>query len=1710
MNGITYYDTKDNNSSDNMHDDFLNYPNFKKFIDRNNNSDHENFEESRKYIHREITKTLNANSVKVCRNIDERILPGSKTNKFCLKSMENQSNKKNFSYSRKNDSDIKDSRSLNKFAHCSSNSSSGRRNNEESGLRDQTGQSGKSSIGHSTNCRSMKNLGHARNHSGVNSVSYPNNASNPGSISVNHFGHLNHPRSMNSHRAESSKGNLETDPPPSSQFFHGNYSNELSDNNNQHQRPINYLKKSEMNNEDMDRINEALLLKEKQNLVKHEFFLSQQRSNTPLEQGDNEVTRNLDNFMFSNEDKLGYVRSSSMNSHPYDLVKSSDTMEDVKFSAFTSNEFGSMGSKPPGLLPTKGEDIKKKKAKEKERGKEELKHKEGEERKESEKAKEGEKTKDDEKANEGDNAKVNEKGKKGEHEKVKKGEQEKTKKGEYENIRKSEHENIAHFIKQKILENAKMERGSSGDHFKGSGFFPNSHANSAGVALDSNSNNSSTSMNIGPVGGGMHNGILSGIHHGNHPHRYEVKNHIPGFQRRMSVKKDADNFRLLENDPNKFKKYNHLKDNFHLNNSRRHFYPNVDQRKNNSEMFLTTDINDKVYENNIMYDDYFTIENMETCEEKKEFFKNEGYSNKMKREGSFEFRMHPNFGTKELMTNKKKYFHFAENRDLASSTNYMKNHYYNESNMNEFSLDEVASPYIFPRKDYLGNNFNDEVLGMDVHMEKMEYTSSLLGGRAGDRYSPHGARLPNGVIVAPPLMYHNCNGYAGGQNNHSAGTHADFESGSTHADFGNTSVQGNVGSTTVHTDNNGQEEENETISTLVNEFTLKREENYYQNRSEMRRANEMNKTKSVNIADVSIVFNSNSCSLSNGNDTDMNNNSNVSTSIIPGKAAKRSNPSMFSTYDMVSLKDGIPNGVHGGHISGSVGESGIRGNNHQQTEKNRIWNGVDNGIDNGMENGIEKGIEKVIENVIENGIENGIENENEESVIKLFFGNLAPITTEKDMHNLFSNFGKCDSLIILKDRRSKSRGSGFVTFYNMQEAVNAIKNLNNKIILSGAHKPLEVRFPENKEEKKLRTKLLNAAKWKGKKIAPSGCLPISTEDILNQSTLHLNNGPGGSPGGNHHVPFLNPMETSSYFLTENDGDLYDIKETVSFGFTSGDMMERANANHYACSEDFSELINAPSETTNNTVLTDYVNRVEESSNMCSSSRQNSYKKGQDNFPDDMSNMSLSKQKKEYMQFLPNFLLDNNPHGDVASNSFQSLDETLDNIPKISINSDMEEVNVRSNGFPGALEVNGGLGSKVVHEVVHDKVPSLWSESSTMEEDTTCRHDSIGSAKSFRKGDVQNASVAKGSNFSANGFMEDSFSACVFSRSGFPSSNFPPSSFNSSGGVIDERDEANSYFSSFCHAFPVQSSNIIEHPNNTFFSYLNKDKSLANHNKGKKEVSHHKMDFCGKGGNFPGINELEEINHFRQLTESKEVSEAYQRGRGESDMCNVLLRGSGEITEVGKEENLLSAIYQGNKGMASPPMNDDGYNNMNVHYLGFDLSRLIQINEDILLPRKEDMKSSNQNSNNRNSDKTNSNVGFTSHEVKDAAHLNGKELMASDFYQHGGRRTSSSSSSSNDGNHMNKLNVGHAHGTMDLLNDDLFGNKNFDVNDNLSDEMLQNLISLYAQNKSSMITSHMFSYFNNVLCEINSALDIFNKFSIKTSMKNIAEEESLPE
>ena len=62
---------------------------------------------------------------------------------------------------------------------------------------------------------------------------------------------------------------------------------------------------------------------------------------------------------------------------------------------------------------------------------------------------------------------------------------------------------------------------------------------------------------------------------------------------------------------------------------------------------------------------------------------------------------------------------------------------------------------------------------------------------------------------------------------------------------------------------------------------------------------------------------------------------------------------------------------------------------------------------------------------------------------KLFVGNVAWSASEDDLHNLFSQHGEVEDLIILKDKfTNRSKGFGFVTFVNDEDANKAISELN--------------------------------------------------------------------------------------------------------------------------------------------------------------------------------------------------------------------------------------------------------------------------------------------------------------------------------------------------------------------------------------------------------------------------------------------------------------------------------------------------------------------------------------------------------------------------------------------------------------------------------------------------------------------------------------------
>jgi cold-inducible RNA-binding protein len=65
--------------------------------------------------------------------------------------------------------------------------------------------------------------------------------------------------------------------------------------------------------------------------------------------------------------------------------------------------------------------------------------------------------------------------------------------------------------------------------------------------------------------------------------------------------------------------------------------------------------------------------------------------------------------------------------------------------------------------------------------------------------------------------------------------------------------------------------------------------------------------------------------------------------------------------------------------------------------------------------------------------------------MKLYVGNLPYTTSEEDLRNLFSQYGRVDSVAVITDRETgRSKGFGFVEFSDDGEAKNAISGLSGQ------------------------------------------------------------------------------------------------------------------------------------------------------------------------------------------------------------------------------------------------------------------------------------------------------------------------------------------------------------------------------------------------------------------------------------------------------------------------------------------------------------------------------------------------------------------------------------------------------------------------------------------------------------------------------------------
>ena len=83
--------------------------------------------------------------------------------------------------------------------------------------------------------------------------------------------------------------------------------------------------------------------------------------------------------------------------------------------------------------------------------------------------------------------------------------------------------------------------------------------------------------------------------------------------------------------------------------------------------------------------------------------------------------------------------------------------------------------------------------------------------------------------------------------------------------------------------------------------------------------------------------------------------------------------------------------------------------------------------------------------------------------MKLYVGGLAYSVSESELETVFSEFGKINSVNIIKDRETgQSKGFGFVEMENDSDAKKAISSLNRKEISGRTIMVNEARPQENR------------------------------------------------------------------------------------------------------------------------------------------------------------------------------------------------------------------------------------------------------------------------------------------------------------------------------------------------------------------------------------------------------------------------------------------------------------------------------------------------------------------------------------------------------------------------------------------------------------------------------------------------------------------------
>jgi RNA recognition motif-containing protein len=82
--------------------------------------------------------------------------------------------------------------------------------------------------------------------------------------------------------------------------------------------------------------------------------------------------------------------------------------------------------------------------------------------------------------------------------------------------------------------------------------------------------------------------------------------------------------------------------------------------------------------------------------------------------------------------------------------------------------------------------------------------------------------------------------------------------------------------------------------------------------------------------------------------------------------------------------------------------------------------------------------------------------------MNIYIGNIARESSEEEIRKLFEEFGKVDSVVLIKDNQTNMlKGFGFIEMPAQEEAENAIKSLNGQLF---NNRPLTVNVAKPKKE----------------------------------------------------------------------------------------------------------------------------------------------------------------------------------------------------------------------------------------------------------------------------------------------------------------------------------------------------------------------------------------------------------------------------------------------------------------------------------------------------------------------------------------------------------------------------------------------------------------------------------------------------------------------